>query len=247
MSQPLLPHVLVVDDDRQIRASLARFLGDNGLRVTQAAGGREMEAALQAGRFDVIVLDVMMPGMDGLTLCRRLREKAATPVIMLTAAATETDRVVGLEIGADDYVTKPFSPRELLARIRVQLRRAQAVPGTGRQVPNACFRFEGWTLDPARRTLVSPDGALVEVTSGEFDLLLAFVTHPRMVLTRDQLLDLAHGRAANVFDRSIDVQVSRLRRKIEVNPSDPLLIRTVRAGGYMFTPPVDTVDQDGGR
>jgi len=239
MTPTVQPHILVVDDDRQIRASLARFLADSGLRVTQAADGRQMDEALKVGRFDVVVLDVMMPGDDGLTLCRRLRESSRIPVILLTAMSSETDRVVGLEIGADDYVVKPFSPRELLARIRVQLRRARDLPGPEREAPPGAFRFDGWTIDQARRTLTSPDGALVDITSGEFDLLVAFVTHPRRVLSRDQLLDLAHGRAATMFDRSIDVQVSRLRRKIEPDPSEPALIRTVRAGGYMFTADVE--------
>jgi two-component system, OmpR family, response regulator len=241
MSAPAGPHVLVVDDDRQLRTLVGRFLADHGMRITQAANGREMMAALEVGRFDIVVLDLMMPGEDGLTLCRRLRERNGPPTIMLTAMGSEMDRIVGLEIGADDYMAKPFSPRELLARIRAVLRRAGRGPADTEEPPKA-YVFAGWRLEPAGRILRSPDGALVDITSGEFDLLLAFVAHPRRVLTRDQLLDLAHGRAANVFDRSIDVQVSRLRRKIERDPREPGLIKTVRSGGYIFT---SEVEQEG--
>lgn len=235
------PHLLVVDDDREIRTLVAQFLTKHGYRVTSAKDGEEMARILETGRVDLIVLDLMMPGDDGLTLCRRLRADqamAATPIIMLTAMGEETDRVVGLEMGADDYIAKPFSPRELLARIKAVLRRSapSAMAGTGNGQATGKFQvFEGWKLDLARRELRSPDGVLVQLSAGEYDLLVAFVEHPQRVLTRDQLLDLARGRSAIPFDRSIDVQVSRLRRKIEPDASDPTLIKTVRGGGYLFT------------
>ncbi len=237
MATARLPHILVVDDDRQIRTMLARYLGDHGLRVTMAADGREMMALFGGHQFDVVILDVMMPGDDGFTLCQRLRARSTVPIILLTARDTETDRVIGLELGADDYVPKPFNPRELLARIRAALRRAtmmreRADSGTAIQHR---YRFDDWTLDLARRSLVSPRGARVDLTTGEFDLLAALVQHPHHVLSRDQLLDLVHGRSNLNIDRSIDVQISRLRRKIEEDPQEPMLIKTVRNGGYVFT------------
>ena len=231
-------HILVVDDDREIRDLTARFLRKHGYRVDTAANGREMDAQLAAGRYDLIVLDLMMPGEDGLSICRRLRADGAIPIVMLTALGEETDRIVGLEMGADDYLPKPFNPRELLARIKAVLRRsaaaassaaAQAVVPTGRRLS-----FEGWSLDLARRELFDPTGALVTLTAGEFDLLAAFAERPHRVLSRDQLLDLTRGREAGPFDRSVDVQLSRLRRKVETNPGEPALIKTVRGGGYVF-------------
>ncbi|QCO14947.1 response regulator [Azospirillum brasilense] len=234
------PHLLVVDDDREIRTLLSQFLTRHGFRVTGAKDGVEMMRTLDTARVDLIVLDLMMPGEDGLSLCRRLRatpETAQTPVIMLTAMGEETDRIVGLEMGADDYLAKPFSPRELLARVKAVLRRASGPPVAGGAVGKT-LGFEGWTLDLAKRELRSPDGVLVQLSAGEYDLLVAFVEHPQRVLTRDQLLDLARGRSAVPFDRSIDVQVSRLRRKIEPDPADPTMIKTVRGGGYLFTPAV---------
>ncbi len=232
------PHILIVDDDREIRRLVARFLTENGLRVTAAADGTEADAALAAGRFDLIVLDLMLPGEDGISIARRLRKTGDMPILMLTARGTETDRIVGLEIGADDYLTKPFSPRELLARIRAVLRR------TGERVQEApktpLFRFAGWAVDVQKRELRRPDGALVPTTDAEFDLLAAFVERPQRVLSREQLLDLARGRQAQLFDRSIDVAVMRLRRKIEPDPTKPEIIRTVRNGGYMFALDVET-------
>ena len=231
-------HILVVDDDREIRDLTARFLRKHGYRVDTAANGREMDTQLAAGRYDLIVLDLMMPGEDGLSICRRLRADGAIPIVMLTALGEETDRIVGLEMGADDYLPKPFNPRELLARIKAVLRRsaaaassaaAQAVIPAGRRLS-----FEGWSLDLARRELFDPTGALVTLTAGEFDLLAAFAERPHRVLSRDQLLDLTRGREAGPFDRSVDVQLSRLRRKVETNPGEPALIKTVRGGGYMF-------------
>lgn len=232
------PHILVVDDNREIRDLLTRLLTKDGLRVSTAPDGRAMRKVLGESRIDLIVLDLMLPGEDGLTLCRQLRAESAIPVIMLTAKGEEIDRVVGLEMGADDYVAKPFSSRELLARIKAVLRRAQSLPADARSSEGANFRFAGWTLDMAKRELVSADGVIVPLSTGEYDLLLAFIRHPQRVLSRDQLLDLARGRAATVFDRSIDTQVSRLRRKIEGNPKDPEVIKTVWGGGYIFTPSV---------
>ncbi len=236
------PHLLVVDDDREIRSLVAQFLTRHGFRVTGVRDGAEMMRTLDGARVDLIVLDLMLPGEDGLSLCRRLRaapQTAQTPVIMLTAMGEETDRIVGLEMGADDYLAKPFSPRELLARIKAVLRRVSAPPVAGAPAAaGTVLRFEGWSLDVTRRELRSSDGVLVQLSAGEYDLLVAFVEHPQRVLTRDQLLDLARGRSAVPFDRSIDVQVSRLRRKIEPDPAEPTLIKTVRGGGYLFTPSV---------
>ena len=232
------PHILVVDDDREIRDLLQRFLRKHGFRVTVARDGREMKAVLEAGRFDLIVLDLMLPGEDGLALCRWIRGTSNVPVIMLTAMGEETDRIIGLEMGADDYLPKPFNARELLARARAVLRRAAAEGPSRRAVPARLLTFDGWRLDTARRELHRPDGGLVPLTSGEYDLLLAMAERPRRVLSRDQLLDLTRGRDAIPFDRSIDVQVSRLRRKIEDDPGEPARIKTVRGGGYVFAPEV---------
>ncbi len=227
-------HILVVDDDREIRDLLARFLDSHGYRVTAAADGREMRAALDDWAIDLVVLDLMLPGEDGLSLCRNLRAGSSMPVIMLTAMGEETDRIIGLEMGADDYVSKPFNPRELLARIKSVLRRSGGETYGKKIPPEGVLEFGGWRLNSGSRELTSPDGVLVELSGGEFDLLCAFVNHPQRVLSRDQLLDLARGREAQPFDRSIDVQVSRLRRKIEADPKEPLFIKTVRGGGYMF-------------
>jgi len=234
------PHILVVDDDREIRDLLSKFLVQHGLRVITAADGPEMHQALKDWNFDLIVLDLMLPGEDGLTLCRKLRAESSIPVIMLTAMGEEVDRIVGLEMGADDYISKPFNPRELLARIKSVLRRAQAMTGHQKSGDHTVLRFAGWRLDMDKRELQSPDGVMVPLSAGEFDLLAAFAAHPGRVLSRDQLLDLARGREAQPFDRSIDVQVSRLRRKIEDNPQAPVLIKTVRSGGYLFTPAVES-------
>ncbi len=231
-----MPHLLVVDDDRDIRTLVAQFLTKHGYRVTAVRDGAEMMKALDGARIDLIVLDLMLPGEDGLSLCRRLRATSSIPIVMLTAMGEETDRIVGLEMGADDYLAKPFSPRELLARVKAVLRRVSAPQPVADGA--TVLRFEGWSLDLTKRELRSADGVLVQLSAGEYDLLVAFVEHPQRVLTRDQLLDLARGRTAVPFDRSIDVQVSRLRRKIEPDPAEPALIKTVRGGGYLFTPAV---------
>ncbi|EPY02745.1 response regulator [Magnetospirillum fulvum] len=235
------PHILVVDDDREIRDLLARFLARHGLRVTTARDGTEMMRLLDERRIDLVVLDLMLPGEDGLALTRRLREARSTvPIVMLTAMGEDTDRIVGLEMGADDYVAKPFNPRELLARIKAVLRRVQ---GGGEEVevalPRAKLRFDGWVLDLSTRDLLSPDGVMIGLSAGEFGLLQVFVEHPRRVLSRDQLLDFARGRTAAPFDRSIDIQVSRLRRRLGDDAKDPQLIKTVRGGGYLFTAQVE--------
>ncbi|MBF0325609.1 response regulator [Magnetospirillum moscoviense] len=233
-----VPHILVVDDDRDIRELLARFLVKHGLKVTLAKDGAEMRRRLDGQAVDLVVLDVMMPGEDGLSLTRSLRGLGSTlPIIMLTAMGEETDRIVGLEVGADDYLPKPFNPRELLARIKAVLRRYSA-PFAAPAPLGKSVSFAGWGLNLDTRDLTNPEGVMVALSAGEFDLLRVFVEHPRRVLSRDQLLDLARGRQAIAFDRSIDIQVSRLRRKLDDDPKEPQLIKTVRGGGYLFTPEV---------
>lgn len=200
-----------------------------------------MRETLAGADIDLVILDIMLPGEDGLALCRELRAQSSLPILMLTAAGEDTDRIIGLETGADDYLPKPFNPRELLARIRAVLRRASGAMGPGHVVRSKTVRFAGWSLDLVRRELRSPDNIITDLSAGEYDMLLAFVEHPQRVLTRDQLLDLARSRTALPFDRSIDVQISRLRRKIEKDPSDPTLIKTVRGAGYIFTPTVNRI------
>lgn len=227
------PHLLLVDDERSIREPLAAYLGRNGFRVTQAGDAAAARERLHGYAIDLVVLDVMMPGEDGLSLCRHIRETSELPVILLTAMAEETDRIVGLEMGADDYVVKPFSPRELVARIKVILRRSGRGGGVRQRAPETGnYAFAGWVLKAGERALVDPDGVQVPLSTGEFNLMLAFATHPHQVLSRDQLLDLAYGREANAFDRAIDNHISRLRRKVEADPKNPALIKTVWGGGY---------------
>ncbi len=233
MNEPA-PHILVCDDHREIRDLLARYLAKQGYRVTTAENGAALERALRAQTFDLVVLDIMMPGEDGLSLTRRLRATTDLPVILLTAVAEETDRIVGLEIGADDYVTKPFNPRELLARIKAVMRRAQSLPPSREPKPAGVVGFDRWRFDRAKRELSDEAGVVVPLSTAEYRLLSALVDRPGMVLTRDQLLDLTAGREAKVFDRSIDNQVSRLRRKIEADPKNPAIIKTHWGGGYSF-------------
>jgi len=233
------PHILVVDDHQEIREVVAKLLKKEGFRVTTAADGTAMRAALSGNRISLIVLDLMLPGEDGLSLCRSVRAESQIPVIMLTAKGEEIDRVLGLEMGADDYVAKPFSGRELVARIRAVLRRAEALPEDPHAPQAEGYVFAHWRLDTAQRHLEDAEGTIVPLSTGEYDLLLAFVERPQRVLNRDQLMDLARGRASAAFDRSIDTQVSRLRRKIEGDPKNPELIKTVWGGGYVFTPKVD--------
>ncbi|MDH5409853.1 MAG: response regulator transcription factor [Alphaproteobacteria bacterium] len=233
------PHILVVDDEREIREPLAKYLARNGLRATIAANAGDARKELKTSAIDLVVLDIMMPGEDGLSLCRHLRETTDIPVILLTAMAEDTDRVIGLEIGADDYLTKPFNPRELLARIRAVLRRARSIPRPREAAAGERLKFGGWVLDTNRRELIDSDGVAAPLSTAEFKLLSTFLRRPGLVLSREQLLDLTSGRAADVFDRTIDNQVSRLRRKIEADPKDPVLVKTVWGGGYMFTADVE--------
>lgn len=227
-----IPHILVVDDHRDIRDAVTRFLEKNGLRATSAADAVDMDQKLSLGSFDLIVLDVMMPGEDGLSVCRRLATSGSCPIIMLTALGDDTDRIIGLEVGADDYLPKPFNPRELLARIKAVLRRTERPETLAGALAGKTVRFAHWSLDVDRRSLVSETGAQDTLSNSEFRLLVTLLERPRLVLNRDQLLDLTAGRAAGPFDRTIDNQVSRLRRKVEVDPMRPKIITTVRNGGY---------------
>jgi two-component system, OmpR family, response regulator len=234
-----VPHLLIVDDDEEILSLLTKFFRKHCHTVTVATSGAAMFTVLDQHSIDLVILDLMLRGEDGLSLCRQLRTVSPVPVIMLTAMGDHTDRVVGLEVGADDYLTKPFDQRELLARVKAVLRRT-SVSGalaTAAEVRPE-FRFANWRLDVSRRELRSEDNTLVVLSGGEFDLLLAFAEHPQRVLTREQLLDLSRGAAHAAYDRSIDVQVSRLRYKLEADPKNPELIRTVRNGGYIFLPKV---------
>lgn len=236
----LSPHVLLVEDDREIRKLVSEFLNANGVRVSTSADGREMDQALKNNSIDLLVLDIMLPGEDGLSICRRLRVSSDLPVIMLTAKGEDVDRIVGLEIGADDYLVKPFNPRELLARIRAVLRRGENDSAGGSRT-GSVLTFEGWRLNVHTRKLHDPDGVRVALTGAEFDLLFVFCERPRSVLSREQLIHLTQGRPAGPFDRSIDVLVSRLRQKLEKEPREPMLIQTIRSAGYMFSPAVEVV------
>ena len=227
-------HILVVDDNDEIRDLLGRYLGQHGYRVSLAEGGRAMREILEHQPADIIVLDVMMPEEDGLSICRWLQENDGPPVIMLTAMSEEADTIVGLEMGADDYVTKPFSPRELLARIKAVLRRLNSVQKIEPESTVQQVQFAGWILDLNQRQLEKSDGIVVPLSTAEFRLLTVFLEHARQVLSRDQLMDMTKGREALPFDRSIDNQISRLRKKLEIDPRNPVLIKTVWGGGYMF-------------
>jgi len=234
------PHILLVDDHREIRDLVSRALSKDGFRVSIAPDGRAMRKVLADSRIDLILLDLMLPGEDGLSLCRALRAESKIPIIMLTAKGDEVDRVIGLEMGADDYLPKPFGSRELIARIKAVLRRSQdngAATNPDRRAKR--YDFDRWRLDTGARELLRDDGITVPLSTGEYDLLIALVERPQRVLSRDQLLDLARGRAANALDRSIDTQVSRLRKKLELDPADPKIIKTVWGGGYVFTPAVN--------
>ena len=231
--------VLLVDDESALREPLAEYLSRQGFAVNQACSAAEARSLLRDQRPDLVLLDIMMPGEDGLSLCRYLTESRQVPTIFLTARGEATDRIVGLEIGADDYVVKPFEPRELVARMRSVLRRAAR--GAPEPVESEVYTFEGWTLDPLKRRLTDAEGAVVAISSAEFRLLVAFLEHPRQVLDRDRLLDMVQGREAHLFDRAVDNQVSRLRRKIEADNRNPQLIQTVWGGGYMLTADVRRV------
>ena len=230
-----VPHIVAVDDEADIRASIAEYLSLHGFRVSQADGAAALRRLVAKGDgVDLVSLDIRMPGEDGLSAARWLREHAKVGVIMLTASGDIVDRITGLEVGADDYVAKPFDLRELLARVRSVLRRVAAMP-TKPTMPDQ-IRFGRYILDLAGNSLVSEQGESIPLTSMEFDLLKVFATHPNRVLSRDQLLDLAHGRDPEAFDRSIDIRVTRLRRKIEIDPNHPQIIKTMRGVGYMFVP-----------
>jgi len=237
VGSPIEKHVLVVDDDAELRRLVAKFLRANGLRVTTVRSAPEMRHALASAPVDLVILDVMLPGVSGLDLCREIRRTSSVPIIMLTSRAEEADRIVGLEIGADDYVTKPFSPRELLARLNAIMRRTGG-PEPQRPLGARRYNFDGWIVDTLKRELTNPDGVVVDLSTGEYNLLLVFVEQPQKVLSREQLLDAARNRVATGFDRSIDVQISRLRRKIAPGEDDHAMIKTVRGAGYMFVPTV---------
>ncbi len=229
-----MDHILVVDDDRDIRELLSEYLQKQGYRISVAGDGRAMRAAIAVAMPDLIVLDLMLPGEDGLTLCRELRSQSDVPVLMLTARGEEIDRIVGLEMGADDYLAKPFNPRELVARIKSILRRARALPLNLRPDAARFIHFSGWTLEIATRDLIAPDRSRVALSGTEFRLLRIFLDHPNRVLTRDQLIDLTQSREADPYDRSIDLQVSRVRRRLQDNPKEPALIKTARGQGYVL-------------
>jgi len=236
------PHVLALDDDPAIRQLVADYLAQNDLRVTTVATGKELAAVMARETIDLVVLDLRLQGEDGMQIARKLREESGIPILILTGRAEEADRVMGLELGADDYLTKPFSPRELLARIRALLRRAKAQATIADAIARVrAYRFSGWELNVGLRKLKSPKGDLVELTNGEFSLLTAFLCAPQRILTREQLLDLSRLHNAEVYDRSIDVQILRLRRKIEADAAQPKFIRTERGAGYGFAVPVDVV------
>jgi two-component system OmpR family response regulator len=231
--------ILVVDDDPEIRRLLVDYLERNGFTPVAARDGREMRLALERHAIDLVVLDLMLPDSDGLTLCRDLRVHSSLPVLMLTARGEEADRIVGIEMGADDYLVKPFSPRELLARIKTILRRTRALPPNLRPESQRCLVFAGWRLDTATRVLTAPDGVVVSLSGGEYRLLRILLEHPNRVLNRDQLTELIHGREADPYDRAIDVQISRLRQRLRDDSREPQLIKTLRGEGYVLAAAVE--------
>ncbi|HOY35057.1 MAG TPA: response regulator [Piscinibacter sp.] len=238
------PRILIVDDDVEIRRLTKTLLQDYGFLVTVAGNGREMAAAMNEWHVDLVVLDVLMPGQDGFALCRELRTRSEIPIVLLTALREESDRIVGLELGADDYMVKPFNPRELVARIRTILRRSRARPIEPPQETRYVYRFGGWQLDAGARELHAPDAMLVTLSAREFSLLLAFLSHPRCALSRDRLADAVRGQDCAPFDRSIDILVSRLRRKLEDSGKEPTLIKTIRGEGYQFCAEVTRLPAD---
>lgn len=227
-------HILVVDDEASLREPLAEYLVKQGFKIQQAADASEARSLLNAFDFDIILLDIMMPGEDGLSFCRFVRERTEIPVIFISAKTEETERIIGLELGADDYVTKPFSPRELVARIKVILRRVKTGSISNTGSPGDIYQFSGWTLKTDQRTLIDAEGVAVPLSSGEYQMLLALLARAGQVLNRDQLLDLTQGREAHAFDRAVDNQISRLRRKIEADPKKPEIVKTVWGGGYVL-------------
>jgi len=232
----------IVDDDNEIRELLTDLLNQYGYKTFSAASGAELYQLLQKEKIDLIVLDIRMPGEDGFSICQNIRKTSNIPIIMLTANGEDMDRIIGLEMGADDYLPKPFNPRELVARIKAVLRRSidvNEMESTKTGLTSEIYKFQGWMLETATRKLISPDNLTISITAGEYTLLITFLERPRRILSRDQLLEITHNRQASPFDRSIDIQVSRLRQKIEEDPKEPKLIKTVRGGGYMLTAPVE--------
>lgn len=236
-----IPHIAVVDDHRDIRDLVGKYLAQHGYRISVAESGAALRRLMETSAPDLIILDIMMPGEDGLAVCRQLRATNQVPVIFLTAMADDTDRIIGLELGADDYITKPFNPRELLARVRAVLRRVASLPPQRGEIQAKTIRFGFWQLDLGRRELQGTDGVGVALSTAEFRLLKAFLSHPGMVLSRDQLLDLTVGRVADPFDRSVDNQVSRLRKKIETDAKNPQIIKTHWGGGYSLSTEVEAL------
>jgi len=236
-----MPHIVVVDDHRDIRDLVGKYLSQQGYRISVADSGTALKRLLERSAPDLVILDIMMPGEDGLSICRELRRSMELPIIFLTAMADDTDRIIGLELGADDYLIKPFNPRELLARIRAVLRRVNSLPPQREALKVKSISFDRWNLDVGRREIVGNDGVGVPLSTAEFRLLKAFLQHPGMVLSRDQLMDLTVGRSAESFDRSIDNQVSRLRKKVEVDPKNPAIIKTHWGGGYSLCADVGRV------
>lgn len=233
-------HLLVVDDDREIRRLLEEYLAQSGYRITSVGEGRAMRRALDEHRIDLVILDLMLPGEDGLSLCRSLRTQSNIPVLMLTARGAEIDRIVGLEMGADDYLSKPFNPRELLARVKSILRRAKSLPHQYDSDDVTKYRFGDWVLDVVSRNITAIDGLLVPLSGAEFRLLRVFLDHPQIILSRDQLLELVSGRETIPFDRSIDVLIGRLRKRLNDDGKEPMLIKTVRGAGYILATRVET-------
>ena len=246
MNDAVPTSILLVDDEPTLREPLAEYLEGQGFAVSQAQSAAAARAKLGSASPDLVLLDIMMPGEDGLSFCRHLVETRQIPVIFLTAKGEPTDRIIGLELGADDYVTKPFEPRELVARIRTVLRRVTRSSAPRAEIEDWHYHFEGWVLDPLKRKLTDADGVTVPISTAEFRLLRAFLDNPRNVMDRDLLLDLVQGRTANLFDRAVDNQVSRLRRKIEPDTGQPQFILTVRGGGYRFGANVERVAPDTG-
>jgi len=234
-------HILIIDDDAEIRKPLAKYLSRNGLRCTLARDGKEMDEKLAAAAVDLIILDIMLPGEDGFSICRRLQETMRVPIILLTALSDEMDRIVGLELGADDYVTKPFNPREILARIKSVLRRSQMLPPKQKNT-RGLVQFDQWNFDFSQKEVTGPDGIAIRLSSGEHLLLVSLIEHAGLTLTREQLLDLTKGRETQLFDRSVDNQISRLRRKLETDAKNPRIILTEWGGGYQFASKLTWVD-----
>lgn len=242
--QEQLTHILVVDDDKDIRLPLTKYLEKTGFKVSTAKNGEEMDRKLALSVIDLVVLDILMPGEDGFSICRRLQESTRIPIILLTALTEETDRIVGLELGADDYVNKPFNPRELLARIKSVLRRSKMLPPRQRK-SRGIVEFDRWHFDFSHKEVVGKNGVVVRLSSGEHILLVTFIEHAGVTISRDQLLDITRGREAQLFDRSIDNQISRLRRKLEGDVKNPRIIVTDWGGGYRFSAPLNWVESDG--